>query len=333
MWHEGMKRILLNGEDYVVVAKECSESLRGTLEKRATMWGEEDPNLDWERWMLGMIYAMGKYILPEILRDHEVVMVEEEVLYDLPPTNDGHPNAPIIRLISIPDLILKRKSDGTYWYWEWKTTGWLDTRWLRQWDKDVQLMGGARSLIAKNITIDGCIVQGVYKGFRKDGRLNHILVNAYAIGGIRGVSRDQWSPKYVKGWDKVGTDEYEDGVIGWVDHLWELDQDYIRSLFPRTLPISINDTLVSSYFRQLWLEEQKFAYANEDFVSHQIDGDAMDLYYPQSFWECEPSIGMKCPFLDCCWNPEVGKDPVGSGLFVQREKRVEAEDAGDEEAS
>lgn len=325
-WHDAMERIL-RGEDYATVAAEEAERLKTSLTSSKKAWGEEEPHLQWARWMEGMVYAAGKYIIPSILAEYEIVSVEEETKFDLPPQLEiMDPPPPIVRLIGRPDLVLKRKLDGTYWYWEWKTTGWTDSRWLRQWDKDIQLQGAAKAIAAtQGIEIQGCVVQGVYKGYIKEGVMSHPFVYAYASQAILGAM-EGWQVKYDRRLMKLGTDVYPGGVQAWVDYLYDTQSQVVTDQFPRTLPITINERLVDRYFAQLWWDECRLWYARNNHIP-DVDGDYLDQYYPQNFWECEPSIGAKCEFGDCCWNPEVGSDPVGSGLYELREPRVVEEEA------
>lgn len=144
-----------------------AEELRGVVEEQATL-------------IEGLAWAAVRVLLPRIYADYEVVSVEQEEEYVLncdcglgegSGSGDEHEARECggIVLMSRPDLILRRKSDGALGYVEFKTSGDVGNfNWREQWEDNVQLaLGavGAEKRLGEEVSF--CMVVGLNKGWRK----------------------------------------------------------------------------------------------------------------------------------------------------------------------
>lgn len=234
-------------------------------------------------------------VWPRWTRDFELVAVEKEMPKAL---------APWLTYNSRPDTIMRRKSDKTLWYGpEDKTTAWLDS--LLGYQKNIQLHATALC-IEENLgeTVAGALVQGLYKGFVKEEKLYHPLMFAYYKEGQPGIMPDQWSQKWVRGWERASTKDFKDGFQGWMKKLGE---DFLlQEVFPMSPPITLNRPLAAQYLKQVLLREEEIK------AFHEKGGTDLDAFFPQSFNQCD-GFGKgrrECGFKPLCYNPTTAKFPL-----------------------
>jgi hypothetical protein len=245
------------------------------------------------------------YVWPRWLRDYDVVSIEQEYPLQL---------TPWLTYNSRPDTVMRKKSDGTLWYGpEDKTTGWVDS--LIHYAQNVQLHATALCIeehLPGNEKIQGCLVQGLYKGYVKERQLYHPLVYAYCKEGRHGIVPDQWSPKWVKGgsgWLRSAVRNYPGGVRGWIAKLGEGE---LGGVFPVSPPVMINRSLAQAYFRQVEAREKEIE--GWRMVGAEAGTSLLDEVFPQSFSQCnEWSKSRKpCDYMALCYNPTVQKYPLGT---------------------
>ena len=267
----------------------------------------------------GMFRGYCATVWPQVLQLYDIVAVEPECLRKLSPS---------LSFMSRPDLILRRKADGTFWYWEYKTTGQRAEDWLKQWPKAVQLHSGC--LAAEEtlgLKIEGCIVQGLSKGYEKDGHSRSPFCEGWRfLGG--GTITFSYVYMRSKGWERFFAGEHPYGIAGWIE---EMPQDLLEKQFFRTPPIYPRKDLVDQFFAQLVHREDAISSAktNIKLISESNRPDAakaalidriMAGTFPMKFKACSGRYGKyDCPMLEACWNPRVASDPLGSGLYVPRE--------------
>lgn len=300
VFHDAASQLLRNWDPEDIDAPGAREiaTAAGQLAAEATRaaergireFGAEDAAEENRRWMTGTIYALGTQILPTLPALKEIEQEHADVL----PRPDGAPSGlPDVALMYKPDVVT---INGRYR--EWKTTASnLDAKWLRQWTKNVQLMG-----TLKVGGLDAAEVTGIAKGYRRDGVLRHPFAWAYVQRGVAG--EDRWSAGYVRGWERTATDEFEGGVIGWVEYLLATEPALVNDNFVTTPPIYPHPKLAEAYLRQVWWEEQEVRHAREwlpnaGTVDHQR---LMDQHFPQNFDQCEPLFGRPCEYLNACWS-------------------------------
>ncbi len=261
----------------------------------------------------GLVRGYHRAILPRLLQDYEVVLVEARTLYTYGDTI----------LLSIPDLVLRRKSDRSLWYIEYKTTGDIGKKWFEQWEKSVQLMAGVKGVEEQiGEDVQGCIVQAFYKGrwdYKAQAQSSPFIYYWEKEGKRVPERPDKWA-----GWARVPVWE-EIGSEAWGA---EMPLASVVAQFPQTPPIFPNRGLMENWLRQSAIREQTISNVAQ-VLAHGIGGlslskglreEMMDSVFPQDFNHCTPSWGYPCDYCDACWLPHVGRDPVGSGLYVWREK-------------
>lgn len=235
-------------------------------------------------------------VWPRFLRDYDLVSIEEEQPFQLTES---------IIYNSRPDAITRRKSDGTLWYGpEDKTTAYLDS--LLNYAGNVQLHATAKCIEHnKGERVAGCLVQGLYKGFEKEGKLYHSLVYGYVKEGRAGIIPDQWSVKWVRGWERETTERFPGGVREWIK---QRTAEEIASVFPNSQPITPNRGLVEKYFEQVRLRENRV----EVWRQAGRNENELDYLFPQHFNQCDAfSKGRKpCVFKEMCFNPMTRRFPM-----------------------
>jgi hypothetical protein len=259
----------------------------------------------------------------EFHETYEVLGVEVECLYP----HDG------CIFASKPDLVVRRRADGTVWYWEWKTTSNVRDSWFKQWNYDIQFLAGALGVQATlGLEITGVIVQGLYKGYERENASGVkeqysplCYVYAREVGTVHGVEVEySLETQRGKGWHKVGTWVDPGGVAAHVERLHTLAPDTLLAQFPQTPPHFIHAERLRTLLRQRAMRERDIALASADILVAQSHGHAelaaldLDVYFPQSFNACAPAFGSPCPFRDVCHVASIGEDPLASGLYDWR---------------
>ncbi len=304
--HQGLAR-LLRGEAVAPVATALGDTLRASLEPEGL---EGD---DWEQARVyqaeqgclleGLLKGWHSHVLPILTRDYTIVAIEQELCY--------HHEEMIF--MARPDLIVRDRERGSYWYIEWKTTSYVKDDWFRRWDDSPQVMSVCRPVQETlGIELSGMIVWALAKGTRSYGRQQSPLCYGYRRMGQPPLVPTQYRHDYAAGWTRFPA--WDHGVDRWLTFLME--HEVLGNLFPQTGPILIRPHLVEAFFAQASWREQQIAAAR----SHPAceDQGILDRMFPQHFDRCLPIAGFPCPYRDCCHVKPVGEDPLGSGLFVRR---------------
>lgn len=274
----------------------------------------------------GLLRGYWKAVWPALLQSYDIVAVEQEVQKRLTPS---------LTFMARPDLILRSKADGTYWYWEYKTSGQRPEDWLKQWPKAVQVHS---AILATEETLGlklaGCIVQGLYKGYKARDKSGENLRSPFCEGWRwLGGARVEYSYTYMraKGWERFApADSFDGGTAAWVE---AMPADMLSEQFPRTPPIFLRRDLADRFFSQLVEREKEINNAvhaikllsgdYEHMTQEQVEDSIqsiMDRAFPMAFSQCTGRYGKyDCPMLEACWNPTVNADPIRSGLYKRRE--------------
>jgi len=241
----------------------------------------------------GLMAGTAQYFIPKLLEEFDIELIEGELYYDI----EGNP---LVRIMVSPDLVLRHKHTGLLHYHEYKTTGARDTvKWCNSWEYQPQLHIGCRAIERHfNEPCTYAIVQGWKKAYESYGRLNSNL-----LWGYRGP-KGQIQRKYQYGWERFLVDDPWKWLQTFSEEEWSAH-------FPRTLPIGVNDQLVNSFCQQVaWRERYILSQFKGTGGKTGIDlSTFLDRNYPQSFNQCEPSFGERCPFLEACHVPAVNADP------------------------
>lgn len=259
-----------------------------------------------------LLYGYERIVWPRWLKDFELVSIETEYPKLL---------ADWLRHNARPDTIMRRKSDQTLWYGpEDKTTGWTDS--LFNYTNNIQLH--ATALCVEEIIgeqISGAMVQGLYKGFTKEGQFYHPLVYAYYKEGIPGVVPDQWKAKYTRGFQRNSTDNFPGGVRGWVDHLLKTDPDVFLGIFPNTPPVMIRRDLAKEHLAQVLQRESQL----QPWREAGRPKDQIPLLFPKYFGQCDEFGKSRnpCTFKQLCYSPTAQRFPLS--VYKYREPHHEGE--------
>lgn len=138
-----------------------------------------------QEWLIeGLTWAWCLTRLPQYLAEYKIISVEEEEEYVLDCTcNVGSGIGTIddhellgcggIGLLSRPDVLGQRWSDGSYNYTEFKTAGVAKKKWNDSWERKQQfLMGIAGAERRHGVEIGSFSVEGLIKGQRKSDNWN-----------------------------------------------------------------------------------------------------------------------------------------------------------------
>lgn len=318
--HKGFASLVM-GEDLEETCHDVVEGFRGQV---GTSLGER---LEEQCCLVeGILRGFARQVLPQLLREFNPLMVETEFTHD----HDG------CRQGVKPDLLAERILDGTLWYWEWKSTSSVGERWALQWPKAIQLHTTAWATgryLGREV--DGVMVQGAYKGYDKGGAQTSIFCYGYQRPG--NIGGPEVNYKWSNGARRVPVWEMAGGVRGWVERM---PDEILSEQFVQTPPIFLQRRLVESFLKQTALREREIAeasaslreiatadYAREDVRGWQMAA-VLDKVFPQHFNECTPAIGAPCAYGDCCFNPHVAADPIGSGLYVWRQPHHSTDQKG-----
>jgi len=237
-------------------------------------------------------------VLPRLEKDYTLVSVETEYPKLL---------APWLTHNARPDSLWRRNSDQTLWYYEDKSTAWLDS--LFTYTNNVQLHAtGLCAEEALGERLAGCFAQGLYKGFKKEGLLYHSLVYAYRKEGIPGVMPDQWSAKWVRNWVRTPTTEFKGGIEGWINYLLIKDRQEVEKHFPTTSPVMLRRDLAIEHLAQVLHREEEI----EAWRQRGRPKEEISKLFPKYFSQCDEFSKSRkpCVFKPMCWNPTTRRFPL-----------------------
>lgn len=269
---------------------------------------------------LGWLAAWALYIEPKIRERYDTIQIEHELILT-GEVNRGVGLAPgILWVPIIPDRVVRRKSNQRLEYWEYKTALSANQKWQSSWQYKIQLHLGQHAIeqeLGEKVNfaqIIGLLKGNLYTDADRVTRLLHPYTWAYAHPDGR------WSVDRVAqaGWTRKPVWEYPGGPMAWVQFA---GADVAMSQFPRSVPVFKSERMV-----QTWMERRY--YRQEEIETYLEDGSNPEdrhLFFEPRTDRCEPAYGEKCPYVQCCWNAQIGDDPLGSGLYVRREPHHEVE--------
>lgn len=309
--HDSMADLLM-GRDIEEVVATAVARFRTAIENGEISWNKPHRTTEQLVFLECQLRGWHRWVLPQILREYTVHRVEGEVIYDF--LN--------CRLGAKPDVLLRRISDGSLWYIEWKTTGSMTPEWFASWHKAVQLHAGALG-VARTLgePLAGAIVFALYKGFenKKADRQESIFAYGYVPRGKRDENEIS-IPVY----------EYKPGLVKeaiwhtktpkqWIE---EMPEDVLSAQFGDTGPVYLDEDQCESWLRQASYRETEIDTAVNllAMASTTPEGrqEILDRTFPQNFDECTPSFGSPCDAVNFCFMRHVQDDPIKSGLFEMR---------------
>ncbi len=259
-------------------------------------------------WHAGMVLAFAKYIAPKWMATYDVWLVEKEIVLNRPP----------LALACTIDLALKSKPGlpPRRIITDYKSVRWLTKGWTDHWPYAVQMQINPKAVEEwSGERVDATYVVGLQKGEFRKGLLRHPYIYAYATAdGTEWVGEWKANPFALRGvWEMgMGPDRSPapvdialERLEGWVEKLGE---GVAIEQHPMSLPVFENERMMERLIEDQIRRE------------HEIrDGLAKGAHpFRANFKACKPEIGSACAYLAACWNEEVNRDPLGSGLYVPR---------------
>ena len=261
-----------------------------------------------EQWMAeALVTGFSLVVWPRWVDRYERIGIEQELEME----HDG-----VLYMVR-PDVLLRDTTSGDIWYPDFKTFtgGWKNRKWMHALQQQLTVLACEKA-VGEPIT--GAWVQGLNKGYVRAGKLYHPLVYGYRKQGAPGLYATQYTLKRKAGFERFPAMHYENdtsgerGIGAWIRHLLRTEAQVVRDCFPATQPIFLNRAMMTQFLEQRTRREKEIAAAT-DLTA-----------FPQTFSACEPYFGT-CPYLECCWEPNTGQDPVGSGLYIERTPHHAAE--------
>jgi hypothetical protein len=259
-------------------------------------------------------YAYGLTTYPRLKQHWKLIACEREVQYTVGTSSSGR----AIILLAQPDLLLEHKATGLVRYFEFKSTKLLTDRYLRSWQKAVQLVAGALAVKETlGITIDQFEVSFFYKGEAAEDYWRSPFTSAYTAYVDGEVKYATPRPQKYKGWERFNLHEstFRNNPRAWVEKLMEIDPNLLPGQLP-SVEVSLDRQQADAWTRQLAIREREIA----DFVEWYARGEALDLLqreldetFKQTFSACLPAMGADCPFYGLCHNPGAAQHPLRHG--------------------
>lgn len=337
--HRGLEAAL-QGVVPTQAAHEASEAYRAECSARglAVEEGSDEQTVMEEQaaHVEALVLAWCRVRLPKWLEEYEVVEVEAE---DRVPLSDD------VTLAVRADAVVRRRFDGRMFVVNFKTVGTADDRWLRSWEVDMQLMTELLAAERRHgHEFGGVIIEGLIKGRRMPEKGADGSVTGYRDSSplLYGYKCDadpplvplqyQWDYSRRKGWYRFpvwkesfkGTvQEYnattmqKSGTIPSALEYWVqwLPEEVVEAQFITVPPIMRDGTRIESCTRQIVGVERKIEWYN-GFIDDNERPGALDECYPQNTHAC--TYPSRCPMYAACWEPGIGEDMEGSGLYVAR---------------
>jgi hypothetical protein len=264
-------------------------------------------------------YAYGLSTYPRLKPHWELIACEQEVQYTIGHSAGGRR----ILLLAQPDLLLQHKQTGIIRYFEFKSTKLLTDRYLRSWQRAVQLIAGALAVKETlGIHIDQFEVAFFYKGEAADDYWRSPFTSAWTTYIDGEIHYATPRPQKFKGWERfdVHASSFGSNPRAWVEKLIEIDPKILPNQLP-SVEVSLDRQQADAWVRQLKLREREIA----DFVEmHEVvNGEPYQLRTPhvydldrtfkQSFNACLPAMGADCQFYGLCHNPGAAQNPLRHG--------------------
>lgn len=240
----------------------------------------------------------------DFMERYEILHVEKEMPVNL--TSD-------LVLATRSDVIVRERSTKRIYVINWKTFGNASDKkdWNGKWLRDIQMK--TEALAAEGFLgepVSGTIVEGLYKGTKKDGQLRSGLIYAYKTMLPSGTV--VYQPEYTnrKGWTRfpVWEEEFPNGkgVTAWVE--W-LPLEELETYFVTSAPILKNRSVVDDWIKQVVTRETDA----EHLLSSTSEEDRL-IFFEQN-WGSHCNY---CPFIDVCEKATSIGDLMEQGELVPR---------------
>lgn len=241
----------------------------------------------------GLIWGWTKVMLPTIVKEYEIVDVEEEELYIInkeeAKPEDAIPNE--IAMMCRPDILLRMKRNNTLGLHDFKTTATVSQAWIDEWRHSVQTASYTHAVESRlNIPVPYYYIHAIIKGQRRaeynsltkeyDGpkRQNSMFCYAYFRAPNPPFVGIDYQPKfkykdvlgknhnlgkeYIKlpVWQMPFMDKPKEFTISewWVEKLAKNHPEILWEQFSLIGPYERQDHLIKSYIKEMAAEERRW---------------------------------------------------------------------------
>ena len=241
-----------------------------------------------------------------VIETYDIIAVERELTVDYPCQGQT------IRQLTRPDIILRRKVDGSVFIRNLKTASRIDDKWRMKWRYDMQTFSEALAVESwLGEPVAGTIMEGFVKGSREaypkgsgDYHWNSPLTRVWKRAGEPPMTEDDWAGRYEwsctaphgvgrskcignrnhrlgPGYRKVSVTEFPDGVEGWINHLLTHDRALLEEQFVELTPIIRSPYEIERWKRQALPREVEIR-EHRDYIDaiNKSEGTPERLKYP-----------------------------------------------------
>lgn len=270
------------------------------------------PKPEQEYLLVGLLLAWAEFRLPLLREEFEFTLIEQELRWKMGEF-EGVEVVDLLRL----DALLKRRSDGALFYGEFKSSASCDEGWVKSWEINSQALINISAVEEiLGVRIHGILIEGLEKGYRGEDRskrrLGEIQHSPLCYGWRFGSRLES---EYFPGALKVSW--WEEGKSP--QEVAEILGERRKSLLIPLPPIRPRPTLLARHRRQALMQELRVFRGMEEIEGNPEAREILlDLHFPQNPDHCRRFKRSPCPFLDICYDEQVGMDPLGSGLYEPR---------------
>lgn len=271
----------------------------------------------------GLIRAWLRVRKPLIDEEFELISVEKETNWKL----SAEVEMPL-RL----DRLERRRSDGTIYIRDFKTTSKAGMDWVRKWERDHQILSYVAA--TEEITgeyVGGLCIEGLVRGQKKREntkspmfpgmRIQQTPLCYVYVNQLSG----EISPEYQRGnaWQRKPLWTLGISPKEWIEK--RLTAEQVSELFIAPVPaIAPNRNALERWRRQSdALERELEAAASGVALAHSLGKvhwlTQLDMAFPMNQDACyKYGEDYGCEFENICYNGEVEDDPIGSGMYEPR---------------
>lgn len=269
-----------------------------------------------QTWMLEVLLrAWAQERLGVLLEEFELVASEQELLWPMGETPEGLPVIDMVRV----DALMRKRSTGGLYYLEFKSTARGGDEWAKSWQRNSQLLANVLAIEeAWGERCEGVLIEGLVKGRRavettRSSRLCGQVVQQGPLAyGWKDKSGIIW-PAYASGRTKVPLWEEDLLPHAWVEVLTR--EGVVSELFAPLPPIRPLHEHLSRWRETAVVQESRVARLVEAVTTGALP---VHLAFPCHENHCFRYWGHPCEFEPLCFNAQVARDPLGSGLYQRR---------------
>jgi hypothetical protein len=322
LYHGALEAILGNPSDGARAVRTGSDSLEQLIARSAAARPLPSVQYPLEQQYLfeGLLFSYLGERVTEILSNYTVVSLEEELLWPIGELPSGEPLVDMVRV----DALLRDNATEALYYKEYKTTGYGDIKWAKEFENNSQVMANLQAVEYRyKERPAGVIVEGHVKGRRRrdtakasrySGTEIQDTILCYAYEQGPGNIRLEWVTRGVR----VGVWDLGYSPAQWVSRV--LGPAERQALFVTPPPISPDPYAMDRWQRQTVLQEGRIWWALQELEATD-DADKqrtiLDDVFPCHETSCI-RYGIECDYYAICHNAPVREAPLEGGTYTVR---------------